>query len=176
MDGAGQGLAGWTIQLLQANQVVQTAVTDAAGSFEFLGLGMGTYTVQEVQQAGWASQGPGAIAVLLNACDENLTGYAFVNVAGTSAPTASVPTTVAAPSIPTALPHTGESVPGIGALAVIFGVLLLSAGQLMLPAPAGSLTASAKTKYDRHVWSRFVRRSASTHKNKQGQSTVEDTS
>ena len=26
------------------------------GAFNFLGLGMGTYTIQEVQQAGWVAQ------------------------------------------------------------------------------------------------------------------------
>lgn len=151
LDSAGHGLAGWTIQLLQANQVVQTAVTDAAGNFNFLGLGMGAYTVKQVEQPGWVPQGPAAITVSLSACDQNLTGYTFVNVSGTGAltpvatarpatltatvtgtPTSGgaqlTPTRAATPVIPSGLPRTGESSPGAGALALIFGALLLAAG------------------------------------------------
>ncbi|MCX6020683.1 MAG: prealbumin-like fold domain-containing protein, partial [Chloroflexi bacterium] len=120
-DGRGRGLAGWTIQLLQANQVVRTLVTDAGGAFEFLGLNMGVYTVQEVQQAGWVAKRPSPITITLAACGENRTGITFVNELVSLTPT---PT----PVLPGTLPRTGAGVPGDSPLALLFGVLLFAAG------------------------------------------------
>ncbi len=51
-------LAGVTIQLLDSNnQIVGTAVTDQNGMYSFTGLKAGTYTVHEVQPAGFTEFG-----------------------------------------------------------------------------------------------------------------------
>ena len=137
LDGAGHGLAGWTIELLQGNQVIQTTVTDGAGSFSFLGLGVGAYTVQEVAQPGWVAQSPASFAVSLTGCDQNLTGITFVNVSGSGAGTGTVtpssgggakPTKT--PVIPTGLPRTGDRAPWDGAYVLILGAIALATGLL----------------------------------------------
>ncbi len=48
-----QGLEGWTIQLWQDGEVIQSTTTNAIGYYEFTGLAEGTYIVREVMQAGW---------------------------------------------------------------------------------------------------------------------------
>jgi hypothetical protein len=140
VDGAGHGLPGWTIQLLQGTDMVKTTVTDRNGNFDFLGLGMGAYTVQEAQQAGWTAQGQTSVAVTLTACGQNLTGYRFVNVqtAGTPAttPTAATPTATAAiaaaPSeaaparLPSTLPRTGAALPPPGLFSLLPGGLAVA--------------------------------------------------
>ena len=163
LDGAGHGLAGWTIQLLQNNQVIQSATTDASGNYNFLGLGMGAYTVQEVQQTGWVPRAPASINLTLSACDQNLTGNTFVNVSAagaltpiatgkaTATATATVTpagvgvgvggvgskaTAVTKPQIPSTLPNTGDSAPWAGPFALIFGVLLLATGLVIRRARA----------------------------------------
>ena len=137
LDGAGHGLAGWTIELLQGNQVIQTTVTDGSGSFSFLGLGVGAYTVQEVAQPGWVAQSPASFAVSLTGCDQNLTGITFVNVSGSGAGTGTVtpssgggakPTKT--PVIPTGLPRTGDRAPWDGAYVLILGAIALATGLL----------------------------------------------
>jgi len=45
-----------------------------------LGLDMGDYIIREVPQSGWVAQGPAMFTVTLNACDQNATGYTFINV------------------------------------------------------------------------------------------------
>ncbi|MHB1558117.1 MAG: SdrD B-like domain-containing protein, partial [Isosphaeraceae bacterium] len=48
------GLSGWTVDLLNASgQTVSHASTDANGDYSFTDVGPGTYTVQEVVQAGY---------------------------------------------------------------------------------------------------------------------------
>src|SRR5262249_53992660 len=50
------GLAGWTVRLLDgSNRVVTTATTTSAGAYAFPGLGPGKYTIQLVQQSGYAA-------------------------------------------------------------------------------------------------------------------------
>ncbi|MGB0385606.1 MAG: SdrD B-like domain-containing protein [Ardenticatenaceae bacterium] len=54
------GLEGWTITLADANGNVLTTTTDVDGNYWFRPLAAGTYTVTEVQQAGWTQTFPSA--------------------------------------------------------------------------------------------------------------------
>jgi hypothetical protein len=64
-----EGLAGWTVELENAQgQVIATTTTDADGAYAFdnyNGLNLGTYFVQEVPPADWmqVTPDPGAIAI-----------------------------------------------------------------------------------------------------------------
>lgn len=58
------GLAGWTIQLKKQGGPVVSAVTLADGTYSFIGLNAGTYTLSEVQQSGWRqTQHPGSVKI-----------------------------------------------------------------------------------------------------------------
>src|SRR5207249_4290146 len=49
------GLAGWTVQLLDAGgNVLKSTTTGPGGSYSFTGLAAGTHRVREVGQSGWA--------------------------------------------------------------------------------------------------------------------------
>ncbi len=61
------GIGGVTIQLVQNGVVVATTVTAADGSYAFNGLAAGSYTVTEVQPAGYGSSTPNSVAVNLTA-------------------------------------------------------------------------------------------------------------
>jgi serine-aspartate repeat-containing protein C/D/E len=66
-DAGESGLAGWTIQLLSAADVVLATTTTAAdGSYTFAGLAAGTYRVREVGQTGWVQTtvNPGDVTVV----------------------------------------------------------------------------------------------------------------
>jgi hypothetical protein len=53
------GLAGWTVQLFDANgQVIASASTDADGNFEFTALANGSYSVCVVAQSGYTQTQP----------------------------------------------------------------------------------------------------------------------
>jgi hypothetical protein len=53
-DSGEQGLPGWEILLFDdAGNVVGQALTDASGSYSFVDLTLGDYTVEEVLQTGW---------------------------------------------------------------------------------------------------------------------------
>ena len=74
-------LSGWTIQLRNAaDELIDTAVTDANGAYRFDGLEAGDYTVSEVQQSGWTQTfpaAPGTHAVTIAQAD--VTGKDFGN-------------------------------------------------------------------------------------------------
>ncbi len=52
------GLQDWTIQLFQGNSLITSSTTDPNGNYDFPNLLPGTYTVSEVQQAGWVESVP----------------------------------------------------------------------------------------------------------------------
>ena len=71
-NGADNGeprLAGWTIMLTGTNGlghgVSATTVTGANGQYSFTGLAPGTYTVSELQQAGWTQTAGGVTGLIL---------------------------------------------------------------------------------------------------------------
>ncbi|HOX39641.1 MAG TPA: SdrD B-like domain-containing protein [Candidatus Brocadiia bacterium] len=52
-DEGDEGLAGWTIQLYDTEELIATTTTDDSGSYSFINLLPGTYFVDEVLQEGW---------------------------------------------------------------------------------------------------------------------------
>ncbi|KPK85748.1 MAG: hypothetical protein AMJ81_02975 [Phycisphaerae bacterium SM23_33] len=65
------GLPGWEIRLYKDGAPHDSATTDADGSYSFTWLGPGTYTVSEVEQAGWVrtTDDPAAIMVSASGVD-----------------------------------------------------------------------------------------------------------
>ena len=53
------GLAGWTVELVNAQQVIDVAVTDEQGRYEFLNQAPGAYVVRQVVEPGWRQTAPG---------------------------------------------------------------------------------------------------------------------
>ncbi|NLF30932.1 MAG: hypothetical protein GX591_08610, partial [Planctomycetes bacterium] len=79
-DAGEPGLAGWTIQLKDsAGAVIATATTDANGAYSFDHLVPGSYTVAEVQQAGWRQTAPAAGVHSVTLTDADATGIDFGN-------------------------------------------------------------------------------------------------
>ena len=67
-DGGEPGLSGWTIRLMNGATEVAKTVTGADGSYSFAGVAPGSYTVEEVAQAGWTQSypaSPGTHAITL---------------------------------------------------------------------------------------------------------------
>ena len=60
LDEGEEGLAGWTIRLDRDGNgsIDATTTTDQYGYYRFTGIGPGSYTVSELQQAGWLQTGP----------------------------------------------------------------------------------------------------------------------
>ena len=54
------GLQGWTVELLQSGNIVATTTSASDGSYSFANLGAGTYTIEEINQAGWYQTEPAA--------------------------------------------------------------------------------------------------------------------
>src|SRR5262249_2841238 len=53
------GLSGWSIDALDSGgNLVASTVTDASGNYSFSNLAPGTYTIEEVLQAGWTQTDP----------------------------------------------------------------------------------------------------------------------
>ena len=66
LDGGETGLSGWTVNLSNgSNQVVASATTDSQGNYSFSNLPPGTYTIQEVLQAGYILTVPGSAGVTM---------------------------------------------------------------------------------------------------------------
>ncbi len=58
------GIAGWTVDLLNsASTVVASTTTNSSGDYSFTGVSPGSYTIQEVQQAGYTPTTPTSISV-----------------------------------------------------------------------------------------------------------------
>ncbi len=64
-DPGEQGLPNWTINLSQNNVVINSALTDATGFFQFTNLTPGVYNVSEVLQPGFNSTNATTISVTL---------------------------------------------------------------------------------------------------------------
>ncbi|MBI3194511.1 MAG: T9SS type A sorting domain-containing protein, partial [Ignavibacteriae bacterium] len=58
-DNAEPRLSGWTMLLMKGADTVATTVTDSVGEFRFENIGPGTYTIREMNQAGWEQTVPG---------------------------------------------------------------------------------------------------------------------
>lgn len=87
-DNGEQGLAGWTIELIDAatGQVRTTAVTGATGEYAFGGLAAGAYRLREVGQTGWTqtSANPGDAGVLsgTDARNANFGNFRLASISG----------------------------------------------------------------------------------------------
>ncbi len=57
-DAGETGLEGWTIKLMSGATEIASTQTDADGSYSFIGITPGSYTVQEEAQAGWTQSYP----------------------------------------------------------------------------------------------------------------------
>jgi hypothetical protein len=68
------GIAGWTINLIQGESVVATTTTDESGNYSFTNLSTGTYLVCEELQSGWTQTMP----VESDICGDNGNGYTVV--------------------------------------------------------------------------------------------------
>ncbi|NPV62029.1 MAG: hypothetical protein HPY61_05255 [Methanotrichaceae archaeon] len=73
------GLSGWTIQLSKDGSEASTAVTGADGSYRFQGLEAGSYTITEVEQAGWTRTAPASGSHSVALKDSDATGLDFGN-------------------------------------------------------------------------------------------------
>jgi methionine-rich copper-binding protein CopC len=90
--GTDPGLKGWTVELLDAsNDVVATTTSGANGNFKFAKVGPGTYTLEEINQAGWYQtqpvKPPGTYIVQaissMNPSGLNFGNFRLVSVSGT---------------------------------------------------------------------------------------------
>ena len=64
LDDGESGLAGWTINLLNASgNVVTSATTDANGNYVLSGVGPGSYTIQGVLEAGFIQTAPSTSSI-----------------------------------------------------------------------------------------------------------------
>ena len=64
LDGADEGISGWTVDLVNSASSVVATTTGSDGSFSFAGVGPGTFTVEEVLQSGFIeSSSPAAFSV-----------------------------------------------------------------------------------------------------------------
>ena len=87
-EGTEPGLAGWTVELLDgSNQVIATQTTGTGGTYAFTGIGPGTYSIQEVLQAGYVQSSTPARFSETATSGQNVAGLDFgdfqtVNLAG----------------------------------------------------------------------------------------------
>ncbi len=83
------GMEGWTIELSQGGSVISTTTTEKDGSYSFAELSPGSYTVSEVEQAGWTRTAPteGSYTVELvdgDATDRNFGNHGSFAISGTT--------------------------------------------------------------------------------------------
>ena len=77
LDPSEQGLAGWTIDLLDsAGEIVDSQVTDDDGEYTFSGIDPGSYRVAEQLQDAWEQTSPGGVQ-LLDLAIHPVTGDAY---------------------------------------------------------------------------------------------------
>lgn len=65
--GSEPGIGGVTINLVQNGVVIATTITGADGGFSFINLPAGTYSIEEVQPAGYGSSTPNSVVVTVTA-------------------------------------------------------------------------------------------------------------
>jgi hypothetical protein len=76
-DDGEPGLQNWTIEIPGAER---STTTDANGNYEFTGISVGTYTIQEVQQPGWLQTSPiGGTWSLSSSVESTFTNIDFGN-------------------------------------------------------------------------------------------------
>jgi len=83
------GMEGWTIELSRDGSLISTATTEKDGSYKFAELSPGSYTVSEVEQAGWTRTAPpeGSYTVELtdgDVADINFGNHGSFAISGTS--------------------------------------------------------------------------------------------
>jgi len=71
------GLSGWTVRLTGPDGTSKTETTSYDGSYTFIGLSPGTYTVSEVLQSGWSATSPASRSATISSSDEK--GVSFWN-------------------------------------------------------------------------------------------------
>ncbi len=83
------GMEGWTIELSKDGSLISTATTEKDGAYKFAELSSGSYTVSEVEQAGWTRTAPpeGSYTVELedgDVADINFGNHGSFAISGTS--------------------------------------------------------------------------------------------
>ena len=64
LDPGDSGLLGWTINAVNSgNQIVASATTDSNGDYSLIGVGPGTFSIEEVVPSGYVATTPSSIAV-----------------------------------------------------------------------------------------------------------------
>ena len=81
LDPGDPGLSGWEVDLYDSNDnFIASQLTDANGDFDFQGLNPGTYTVEEVVQAGWTQTAPPSLTFTISVtAGSTATGLDFGN-------------------------------------------------------------------------------------------------
>ncbi|WP_316966982.1 SdrD B-like domain-containing protein [Candidatus Methanocrinis natronophilus] len=71
-DAGESGLTGWRIELLSEGDLIDSTITAADGTYSFDHLAPGSYTVREVQKAGWVQTYPpsGSHSIMLKTASE----------------------------------------------------------------------------------------------------------
>ena len=83
------GMEGWTIQLSKDGSTVNTTTTGKDGSYRFVSLAPGSYSVAEVDQSGWTRTAPKDGSYSVDLKDSDVAGKDFANhgsfsISGTS--------------------------------------------------------------------------------------------
>ncbi|NYT02131.1 MAG: DUF11 domain-containing protein [Methanosarcinales archaeon] len=78
-DDGEPGVPGWTMELLQGGDVIESVETDGNGHYSFPCLGPGDYRIQEVEQPGWTQTHPPGNVHAVTLTDQNSEGNDFGN-------------------------------------------------------------------------------------------------